>query len=74
MNGILGKLHIATQISSNLKVLCYLQSEKIWVAPQATQICGVFFSGDVQLKSSFSDEKTSGVKSETNFSREAIEN
>ena len=35
---------------------------------------GVFFSGYVQLKSSFSDEKTSVVKSETYFSREAIEN
>ena len=35
---------------------------------------GVFFSRYVQLKSSFSDEKTSAVKSETYFSREAIEN
>ena len=35
---------------------------------------GVFFSGYVQLKSSFSDEKTSAVKSETHFSREATEN
>ena len=35
---------------------------------------GVFFSRYVQLKSSFSDEKTSAVKSETNFSREAIGN
>ena len=35
---------------------------------------GVFFSRYVQLKSSFSDEKTSAVKSETQFYREAIEN
>ena len=36
---------------------------------------GVFFSRYVQLKSSFSDEKkTSAVKSETDFCREAIEN
>ena len=35
---------------------------------------GVFFSGYVQLKSSFSGEKTSTVKSDTNFSREAIKN
>ena len=35
---------------------------------------GVFFSIYVQLKISFSDEKTSTVKSEEQFSREAIEN
>ena len=35
---------------------------------------GVFFSRYVELKSSFSFEKTSAVKSETQFSREAIEN
>ena len=35
---------------------------------------GVFFSRYVQLKSSFSDEKTSAVKSETHFNREAMEN
>ena len=34
----------------------------------------VFFSRYVQLKSSFSDKKTSTVKSETNVSTEAIEN
>ena len=34
---------------------------------------GVFFSRYVQLKSFLSDEKTSAVKSETHFSREAIE-
>ena len=33
---------------------------------------GVFFSRYVQIKSSFSDEKTSAVKSETNYSREVI--
>ena len=33
---------------------------------------GVFFSRYVQLKSSFFVEKTSAVKSETRFSREAI--
>ena len=35
---------------------------------------GVFCSGYVQLKSSFSDEKTTEVISETHFSREAIGN
>ena len=35
---------------------------------------GVFFSRYLQLKSSFSDEQISAVKSETQFSREAIEN
>ena len=36
---------------------------------------GVFFSRYAQLKISFPDEKkTSAVKSETHFSREAIEN
>ena len=34
---------------------------------------GVFFSRYVQLKSSFSEEKKSGVKCETYFSKEAIE-
>ena len=34
----------------------------------------VSFSRYVQLKSSFSDEKTSAAKSETPFSREAIGN
>ena len=37
-------------------------------------LCGVFFSRYVQPKSSFSDENTSAVKSETHFSRESIEN
>ena len=35
---------------------------------------GAFFNRYVQLKTSFSDEKTSTVKSETHFCREAIEN
>ena len=35
---------------------------------------GVFSSRYAQLKSSFSDEKTSAVKSETCVSRDAIEN
>ena len=35
---------------------------------------GVFFSRYVQLKSSFSGKKTSAVKSETHFRRDAIEN
>ena len=34
---------------------------------------GFFFSGYIQLKSSFSDEKTSAVKSETQLI-EAVEN
>ena len=33
---------------------------------------GVFFSRYVQLRSSFSDEKTSAVKSEKEFRQEAI--
>ena len=33
---------------------------------------GVFFSRYVQLKSCFSTKKTSAVKSETHFSRQAI--
>ena len=38
-------------------------------------LLGVFFNRYVQLKSTFSDEKnTSAVKSETQFTREAIEN
>ena len=36
------------------------------------EIHGVFFSRSVQLKSSFSDEKKTAVKSERHFSREAI--
>ena len=35
-------------------------------------LCGALFSRYVQLKSSFSDEKTSAVKSKKHFSREAI--
>ena len=35
---------------------------------------GVFVSRYVHLKSSISDKKASAVKSETHFSREAIEN
>ena len=35
---------------------------------------GVIFSRYAQLKGFFSDEKKSAVKSETHFSREAIEN
>ena len=35
---------------------------------------GVFCSRNIQLKSSFSDEKKLAVKSETYFSEEAIEN
>ena len=38
-------------------------------------LCAVFFSRYVQLKSSFSDKKkTRVVKSETHYSREAINN
>ena len=36
-------------------------------------IGGVFFSSYLELKSSFSDKKPAVVKSETHFSREAIE-
>ena len=37
-------------------------------------LCGAFFFEYVQLNNSFSNEKTSVVKSETHLSREAIEN
>ena len=35
---------------------------------------GVFFSRYVKLKSSFSDEKTLALKSETHYNRKAIQN
>ena len=37
-------------------------------------LLGVFFNRYVQLKSTYSDEKKPAVKSETQFTREAIEN
>ena len=37
-------------------------------------LCGIYFSRYAQVKSPFPDEKTSTVKSETHFNREAIEN
>ena len=54
-------------MSQIFKILFQTQDMPIFV------LRGVFFSIYVQLKSSFSDEKTS-VKSETHFDREAIEN
>ena len=54
-------------MSQIFKILFQTQDMPIFV------LRGVFFSIYVQLKSSFSDEKTS-VKSETQFDREAIEN
>ena len=56
------------KVSRILKILFQTGDINIFV------LRGVFFSRYVQLKSSFSDEKTSAVKSETYFSREAIEN
>ena len=50
------------------KILCQTGDINIFV------LRGAFFSRYVQLKSSFSDEKTLAVKSETHFSREANEN
>ena len=54
-------------VSQILKILFYTQDINIFV------LRGAFFSSNVQLKSSFSDKKTSTVKSEIHFSREAIE-
>ena len=54
-------------VSQILKILFYTQDINIFV------LHGAFFSSNVQLKSSFSDKKTSTVKSEIHFSREAIE-
>ena len=58
----------AKNISQIFKVLLQTGDINIFV------LRGVFFSRYVELKSSFSFEKTSAVKSETQFSREAIEN
>ena len=54
-------------VSQIFKILLQTRDTNIFV------LGGVFFIRYVQLKSSFSDEKTA-VKSETHFSREAIEN
>ena len=56
------------QICQIFKILFQTRDINIFV------LRGVFFSTYVQLKSSFSDKKTSARKSETHFSREAIEN
>ena len=54
-------------VSQVFEIFCQTGDTNIFV------LCGVFFSKYVKLKSSFSDEKTA-VKSETRFSRDAIEN
>ena len=54
-------------VSQIFKILFQARDINIFV------LRGVLFRRYVQLKSSFSDEKTA-VKSETHFSREAIEN
>ena len=54
-------------VPQNFKILFQNGDHNIFV------LRGVFFRGNIQLKSSFSDEKkTSVLKSETHFSREAI--
>ena len=53
-------------VSQILKILFQTGDINIFV------LRSVFFSRYVQLKRSFSDEKTSVVKSETHFSRESI--
>ena len=55
-------------MSQNFKILFETGGINIFV------LRGVFFSLYVQLKSSFPDEKKAAVKSETQFSREAVEN
>ena len=55
-------------LSQILKILFQTRDINIFV------LRGVFFRRYVQLESSFSDKKKSAVKSETHFSREAIEN
>ena len=55
-------------VSQIVKILFQTADDSIFVLRDA------FFSRYVQLKSSFSNEKTSAVKSETQCSREAIEN
>ena len=55
-------------MSQSFKILFQTEDINIFVLPD------VFFSRYVQLKSSFSDEKISVVKSETRFSSEATEN
>ena len=55
-------------MSQIFKILSQIGDINIFV------LCGVFVCKYVQLKGSFSDKKTSAVKFETHFSREAIEN
>ena len=55
-------------MSQIFKILFQIEDINIFV------LRGVFFNRYVQLKSPFSDQKTSAVISETQFSREAFEN
>ena len=55
-------------MSQIFKILLQTEDINIFV------LHGVFFYKYVQLKSSFSDKKTSALKSETRFRREALEN
>ena len=55
-------------VSQIFKILFQTEDINIFV------LRGVFFSRYVLLKSSVSDKKSSAVKSETYFSKEAIEN
>ena len=59
---------MSSKMSQIFKILFQTGDINIFV------LLGVFFGRQVQLKNSFSEEKTSVVKSETHFSREAIEN
>ena len=55
-------------ISQIFKILFYTEDINIFVLP------GVFLSRYVQMKIYFSNEKTSAMKPETQFTREVIEN
>ena len=55
-------------VSQIFKILCQTGDINICALP------GVFFSRYVQLKNSFSDEKSINGEIETHFSRKAIEN
>ena len=59
-------IHMSSKVSQIFKILFQTGDINIFV------VLGAFFSRYAHLKSSFSDKKTSAVKSDTLFSREAI--
>ena len=64
----MGIAFVVSYMSQILKILFQTGDINIFV------VGGVFSCRYVQLQSSFPDEKTSAVKPETHFRREAIEN